>query len=153
VSAATVASKHKAVILLVEDSEADVELTQISIQQTGRDIDLHVVRDGEQCMGFLLKLGQFHDAPTPQLVLLDLHMPRMNGLEVLASINSRRELRSVPVVVLTTSNSRSDVNEAYARHCSGYVIKPMGFSDFSKAIESLLAYWLSLVVLPDSPKI
>jgi CheY-like chemotaxis protein len=148
-----VSKRERAVILLAEDSDADIELTQISIQQTGRDIDLHVVRDGEQCMAFLLKLGQFQDAPTPQLVLLDLHMPRMNGLEVLASMNTRPALRSIPVVVLTTSNNSSDVSEAYARRCSGYVVKPMGFSEFSVAIESVLAYWLSLVVLPGDAKI
>jgi CheY-like chemotaxis protein len=148
-----VSKRERAVVLLAEDNDADVELTQISIQQTGRDIDLHVVRDGEQCMGFLLKLGAFHDAPTPHLVLLDLHMPRMNGLEVLASINSRPALRSIPVVVLTTSNNSSDIREAYARSCCGYVVKPMGFLEFSRAIESLLAYWLSLVKLPEDPPV
>ena len=75
-------------------------------------------------------------------------MPRMNGLEVLEAMIAHRELRGVPAVVLTTSNNSSDVKAAYARRCSGYVVKPMGFSDFSKAVESLLAYWLSLVVLP-----
>jgi CheY-like chemotaxis protein len=148
-----VSKPERAVILLAEDSEADVELTEISIQQTGRDIDLHVVRDGEHCMAFLLKLGQFEDAPTPQLVLLDLHMPRMNGLEVLASMNARPTLRSIPVVVLTTSNSNPDIREAYARCCSGYVVKPMGFSEFSRAIETVLTYWLSLVVLPGDSKV
>jgi CheY-like chemotaxis protein len=137
-----------AVILLAEDSDADIELTQISIQQSGRSIDLHVVRDGEQCIAFLLKLGPFQDAPTPQLVLLDLHMPRMNGIEVLDAINADVALRSIPVVVLTTSSNSSDVKAAYARRCSGYIVKPMSFSEFAKAIESLLAYWLSLVVLP-----
>lgn len=148
----TVATSERPVVLLVEDSEADVELTELSIQQTGRAVDLRVVSDGEQCMAFLRKEGQFRDAPTPQLVLLDLHMPRMNGLEVLAAVHDDASLRHVPIVVLTTSDNRADVKAAYVGCCSGYVVKPMGFSEFARAIELLLSYWLSLVVLPSDPR-
>jgi CheY-like chemotaxis protein len=136
------------VVLLVEDNEPDIELTKLSIEQTGRSIDLHVVNDGEQCMEFLRKVASFQSAPTPHLVLLDLHMPRMNGLEVLQAISLDQRLRSLPVIVLTTSNNHRDVVAAYDRGCSGYVVKPLGYSQFASAIDSILAYWLSLVVLP-----
>jgi len=137
-----------AVVLLAEDNEADVELTQLSIKQTGRPIELHTVEDGEQCMAFLRKQGRFIDAPTPQLVLLDLHMPRMNGLEVLKAVREDVLLRHLPVVVLTTSTNDVDVESAYARCCSGYIVKPMGFSDFVRVIDGVLLYWLSLCLLP-----
>ena len=145
-------NSEQAVVLLAEDNEADVELTELSIRQTGRPVDLYVVHDGEQCMAFLRKEGRFRDAPTPQLVLLDLHMPRMNGLEVLEAVHADEGLRHVPVVVLTTSDNSADVKAAYVGCCSGYVVKPMGFSAFALAIELLLSYWLSLVVLPSAPR-
>jgi two-component system, chemotaxis family, response regulator Rcp1 len=143
---------EKALVLLAEDSDADVELTQLSIQQTGRAVELQVVRDGEECMAFLRRAGPYAAAARPQLVLLDLHMPRMNGLEVLEAIKADANLKSVPVVVLTTSDSRSDVEAAYARYCSGYIVKPMKFSQFSAAIEAVLTYWLSHVALPVEPR-
>lgn len=139
---------ERAVILLVEDNEPDVELTKLSIEQTGRAIDLHVVYDGEQCLAFLRKTPPFEHAPRPHLVLLDLHMPRMNGLEALQAISADAQLRSVPVVVLTTSNNHRDVVAAYDKGCSGYVVKPMGYSQFATAIDAVLTYWLSVVVLP-----
>jgi CheY-like chemotaxis protein len=117
-------------------------------QQTGYSIDLRVVRDGEECIAFLRKTGEFHDAPTPQLLLLDLHMPRMNGLEVLEAINADKTIRAVPVVVLTTSDNTADVKAAYAWRCSGYVVKPLGYTQFVALIDSVLSYWLALVVLP-----
>ncbi len=139
-------------VLLADDNETDIELTQLSIAQSGRRVQLHVVRDGEQCMAFLKKQGSFHDAPTPRLVLLDLRMPRMSGLEVLAAINAARELRSLPVVVLSTSDSALDINAAYAHRCSGYLVKPFGFKAYAAAIESLMSYWFSLVRLPSSER-
>lgn len=136
------------VILLVEDNEPDIELTKLSIEQTGRSIDLHIVNDGEQCMAFLRKVAPFAGAPTPHLILLDLHMPRMDGLEVLQAMQADERLRSVPVVVLTTSNNHRDVVSAYDRGCNGYVVKPLSYSQFAAAIDAILSYWLSLVVLP-----
>jgi len=140
--------KPTAVLLLAEDNETDIELTRLSIEQTGIPVEVHVVRDGEQCIAFLRREGTYADAPTPQLILLDLHMPRMGGLEVLDEINARSELRSHPVVVLTTSDNERDIGEAYRRRCSGYVVKPIGFSAFTAAMREVLSYWLSLVQLP-----
>ena len=137
-----------AVILLVEDNDTDIELTQLSFERSGFAVKLHVVRDGEQCIEFLKKSGAYADAPTPQLVLLDLHMPRMGGLEVLKEINTCPELRMQPVVVLTTSGHDADVCEAYRQRCSGYIVKPIGFTAFAEAIRLLLSYWLTLISLP-----
>ena len=140
--------KPTSILLLAEDNETDIELTRLSIEQAGVPVEIHVVRDGEQCMAFLQREGTYADAPTPHLILLDLHMPRMSGFEVLDEINARAELRSHPVVVLTTSDNERDINEAYRRRCSGYVVKPIGFAAFTTAMEGLLSYWLSLVQLP-----
>jgi two-component system, chemotaxis family, response regulator Rcp1 len=137
-----------AVILLVEDNDTDIELTQLSFERSGFAVKLHVVRDGEQCIEFLKKSGAYVDAPTPQLILLDLHMPRMGGLEVLKEINACPQLRMQPVVVLTTSGHEVDVCEAYRQRCSGYIVKPIGFTAFAEAIRLLLSYWLTLVLLP-----
>ena len=138
----------KAVILLVEDNELDIELMKLSLERCSYPIDCRVVRDGEECIAFLKKLPPYSDAPTPELILLDLNMPRMNGLEVLDAINAAPELHLLPVVVLTTSNQPSDVRGAYARRCSGYVVKPFGYSDLERVVHILTDYWLSLVCLP-----
>ncbi len=140
--------KARAVILLAEDNDSDIELTQLSIQQSGLDVDVHVVRDGEQCIAFLRRQAPYADAPAPQLILLDLHMPRMSGMEVLDEINACPELWIYPVVVLTTSDDKTDIGEAYRRRCCGYIVKPIGFAAFASAMHGLLSYWLSLVALP-----
>ena len=141
-------SHSNSVVLLVEDNELDIELMQLSLQRCSYPIDCRVVRDGEQCIAFLNKLGPYADAPTPELILLDLNMPRMNGMEVLDAINAAPELHLLPVVVLTTSNQPEDIRGAYARRCSGYVIKPFGYSELESAVRVLMDYWLSLVSLP-----
>jgi CheY-like chemotaxis protein len=140
--------KPNAILLLAEDNETDIELTRLSIEQSGIQVDVHVVRDGEQCLAFLRREGAYANAPTPQLVLLDLHMPRMGGLEVLDEIIAHPELRVHPVVVLTTSDNDSDIGEAYKRRCSGYVVKPIGFAAFATVMQAVLRYWLGLVALP-----
>jgi two-component system, chemotaxis family, response regulator Rcp1 len=137
-----------AVILLVDDNDTDIELTQLSFERSGFAVELRVVKDGEQCIAFLRKTGVYADAPTPLLILLDLHMPRMGGLEVLKEINECPQLRMHPVVVLTTSGHEADVCEAYRHRCSGYVVKPIGFTAFAEAIRLLLTYWLTLISLP-----
>ena len=137
-----------AVVLLVEDNDDDIELTKIGFEQAEFAVDLRVVSDGEQCLDYLRRQNAYATSPTPDLVLLDLHMPRMSGMEVLDAINADANLRHLPVIVLTTSSSDREIREAYQRHCSGYLIKPVGFADFVKTVQALEGYWFSLVALP-----
>ncbi|WKE64731.1 response regulator [Gallaecimonas kandeliae] len=135
-------------ILLVEDNDNDVELTKIGFQRTRLAVNLHHVPDGEECMAFLRRQGQYAEVPTPDLILLDLNMPRMNGREVLQAISEDPELRHLPVVVLTTSDAEKDVLTSYRLRCSSYIVKPVDFENFAKVVQSLTDYWFTLVVLP-----
>ncbi|NLG74640.1 MAG: response regulator [Xanthomonadaceae bacterium] len=137
-----------AIVLLAEDNENDIELTRIGFEQSGFAVDLHVVRDGEACVQFLRKQDAYANADTPDLVLLDLQMPKMNGMEVLKALSSEDALRHIPVIVLTTSSSEREVTEAYRQHCRGYLIKPIGFGEFVRAVRALGEYWFNLVALP-----
>jgi two-component system, chemotaxis family, response regulator Rcp1 len=137
-----------AVVLLVEDNDDDIELTKIGFQQAEFAVELQVVLDGEQCLDYLRKQNVHASSPRPDLILLDLHMPRMSGMEVLDAIRSDANLCHIPVVVLTTSSSEREIKEAYQRHCSGYLIKPVGFAEFVKTVQILEDYWFGLVALP-----
>ncbi len=137
-----------AIVLLVEDNENDIELTKIGFEQSGFAVDLQVVRDGEACLAFLRRQDPYANAAVPDLVLLDLHMPKMGGMEVLATMSSEDALRHIPVVVLSTSSNEGEVTEAYRRNCRGYLIKPVGFTEFVRAVRALGEYWFNLVVLP-----
>ena len=137
-----------AIVLLVEDNENDIELTKIAFEQAEFAVDLHVVRDGEQCLAFLRKQGTYIASPTPDLVLLDLHMPRMGGMEALDEMKGDVALRHIPVVILTTSTSENDINQGYRSHCSGYLVKPIGFADFVKLVQRVEEYWFAMVTLP-----
>ena len=106
--------------------------------------------DGEECLLFLRKVGRYANAPTPNLVLLDLHMPRMNGLEVLEEIGRDERLQHFPIVVLTTSDAPSDVLACYRLRCNSYVVKPVSFEAFAKTIQAVGEYWLRLAALPES---
>lgn len=139
---------RRAIVLLVEDNSNDVELTKIAFETARFSVELHHVGDGEECLAFLRKEGRFSAAPMPDLVLLDLHMPRMNGLEVLEAVTHDPRLKHLPIVVLTTSESDSEMLEAYQLRCSGYLVKPVGFANFAKVIQGLEDYWFTLVVLP-----
>lgn len=139
-----------AIVLLAEDNETDVELTRLAFEQGGYKVQLHVAVDGEECLAFLEKQGRYVDAPTPDIVLLDLHMPRMNGLEVLERL-SHPAAPQVPIIVLTTSDSDRDIDTAYRLRCNGYVIKPAGFASFIEVVRGLEAYWFGLVELPQRP--
>ena len=140
-----------AVILLVEDNENDVELSREGFRMSKLVIDLRHVRDGEECMAFLRKKGLFADAPTPDIILLDLNMPRMDGREVLAEISKDETLRHVPVVILTTSKDEAEILKMYQLRCSSYIVKPVNFEQFLHVIQTFTNYWLTVVVLPARP--
>lgn len=139
-------------ILLVEDSPADVRLTEEALKEARVINTLHVASDGEQAMDFLLRRGRFADAPRPHLILLDLNLPRKDGRAVLAEVKSDPSLRSIPVVVLTTSRDEQDVLRAYGLNANCYITKPVDFDRFIDVVKAIEDFWLAVVVLPSPPR-
>ena len=135
-------------ILLVEDSPADVELTKQTLRDAKVANDLSVVSDGEAAMAFLRREGEYAGAPRPELVLLDLNLPRMDGREVLAEMKADDDLRRIPVIVLTTSAAERDVLAAYESHASCYVQKPVDLDAFIHVVRSIENFWLAVVKRP-----
>jgi two-component system, chemotaxis family, response regulator Rcp1 len=135
-------------ILLVEDSPADVLITREAFREFKVINELHVVEDGVEALAFLKQEGKYASAPRPDLILLDLNLPRMNGREVLAEIKTDPEFKSIPVVILTTSHSEVDVLQAYDQQANCYIIKPVGFDNFLEAMKSIRQFWFSVVTLP-----
>lgn len=135
-------------ILLVEDSAEDVELTTEALLEAKVANTLHVVRNGEQAMDFLHRRTGFEDRPRPDLVLLDLNLPRKDGREVLEEMKHDPVLRTIPVVVLTTSSAEADVLRSYELHANSYVTKPVDFDQFMRVIQSVEDFWLTVVRLP-----
>lgn len=135
-------------ILLVEDSDDDVELTKLGFARAKFACKLHHVPNGEECMSFLRKQGPYAGVPTPDLILLDLNMPRMDGNEVMEEIAGDEKLRHLPIVVLTSSKAEEDILRSYKLRCSSYLVKPINFEGFAKMVQSLTDYWFTLVTLP-----
>lgn len=135
-------------ILLVEDNPVDVLMTQKALQEDCVYNNLHVVEDGEEAMDFLHRRGKYADAPLPDLVLLDLNLPKKSGREVLAEIKQDPELMHIPVVVLTTSQEERDVFFSYKLHANCFITKPMDMEEFVQAIKCVGGFWLTLVKLP-----
>jgi chemotaxis family two-component system response regulator Rcp1 len=134
-------------ILLVEDNKDDVELTREGFKMAKLVVNLHHAKDGEQCMAFIRKQGQYLNAPNPDIILLDLNMPRMDGREVLAEISNDESLRHLPVVILTTSSEEKEILNMYKLRCSSYIVKPVDLHQFVRVIQSFSDYWLTVVVL------
>lgn len=135
-------------VLLVEDDPGDVLMTKEAFEHHQIRNPLHVVTDGEQAMHFLRKTGAYTDVPRPGLILLDLNLPRRNGLEVLAELKSDSELLTIPVVVLTTSQAQEDILRSYSLHANAYISKPMDFEEFVGVIGQIDDFFLTLVKLP-----
>jgi two-component system response regulator len=135
-------------ILLVEDDPDDVLLTRKALEEGRMLNNLHVVRDGVEAMDFLYQRGQYSGAPRPGIVLLDLNMPRKDGREVLAEVKSDEDLKSIPIIVLTTSEAEQDILKSYNLHANAYVPKPVDPDEFVKVIRSFDSFWLSVVKLP-----
>ena len=143
---------RSAVVLLVEDNQSDVLLTREAFKRSKLSVDLRDVQDGEECMAFLRKQGEYADAPTPDIILLDLNMPRMDGREVLAELSADEKLRQLPVVILTTSSEEQSILKMYKLRCSSYIVKPVDFFQFVRVVQSFTDYWFSVVVLPPAPR-
>jgi CheY-like chemotaxis protein len=140
-------------ILLVEDSDNDVELTRLGFERARFASRLHHVPNGEECMSFLRKEGKYAGVPTPDLILLDLNMPRMDGIQVMEEMSKDEHLKHLVVVVLTSSKADEDVLRSYKLRCSSYLVKPISFEEFAKMIQSLRDYWFTLVTLPPNKSV
>ncbi|MCF3933020.1 response regulator [Acuticoccus sp. M5D2P5] len=135
-------------VLLVEDNPADAELTREAFERNGMEIDLSVVADGVQALDYLHKRGPFVRVRRPDLIVLDLNVPRLHGKDVLAITKGEANLRVVPIVVLTSSAAEKDIVESYALGANCYVTKPLDLYDFRKIVSALEFFWFNIVRLP-----
>ncbi len=136
-------------ILLVEDNPGDVRLAKEGLRESKVINNLHVVDDGVDAMAFLRKEGNYADAVTPDLILLDLNLPKKDGREVLAEVKGDKDLRRIPIVILTTSQAEEDVMKTYDLHANCYVTKPVDLDQFVKIVKSLNNFWFEMVTLPE----
>jgi DNA-binding response OmpR family regulator len=139
-------------ILLIEDSEGDVRLVQEALKEGKLHNRLFVARDGVEGMDFLLKRGKYQDTVRPDLILLDLNMPKKDGREVLGEIKLHEDLKRIPVVILTTSSSEADILMTYNLHANCYIVKPLNLDEFIRVVRSIESFWLSIVKLPTGEK-
>lgn len=137
-------------ILMVEDNPADIDLTKEALSEGKMHLEVFSVEDGVQAMEFLRNEGDHADAPRPDLILLDLNLPRMDGREVLTAVKSDPDLKRIPVVVLTTSKAEEDIVTAYSEHANCYVRKPVQFDEFMKVVHAIQEFWFSIVILPQN---
>jgi two-component system, chemotaxis family, response regulator Rcp1 len=135
-------------ILLVEDNLGDARLTQEALKESKMLNTLHHVKDGVEAMEFLRKEGRHKDSPTPDIILLDLNLPRKDGREVLAELKAMPRLKNIPVVVLTTSDAEQDIVMSYNLHANCYITKPVDLDKFIEIVRGIENFWLSIVKLP-----
>lgn len=140
---------HRSInILLVEDNPADVNMMQETLEESDVALTLHVVNDGEKAMAFLNREGEFAAAPRPDLVLLDIGLPKKNGLEVLSEIKGDPALRRIPVIILTTSKAEEDILKSYDLHANSYITKPVHLDGFLQLVRLMKEFWFGTVKLP-----
>jgi CheY-like chemotaxis protein len=135
-------------VLLVEDSPTDLLMTREALERSKLRIEIHAVEDGVKTMEFLRRAGKYSNAPRPDLVLLDLNLPKKDGREVLAEIKADPALKSIPVVILTTSKAEEDIARAYQSHANCFITKPVGFANFNEVMRSIERYWFAVATLP-----
>jgi len=135
-------------VLLVEDSPGDVRLTQEALRDANRSIHLHVAFDGVEAMEFLRQKGAYLNAPRPDLILLDLNLPKVDGREVLAQIKADERLKTIPTIILTTSESEADIVKSYQLQANCYLSKPVQLEAFESLVKSINDFWLTKVKLP-----
>lgn len=135
-------------ILLVEDSATDILMTQEALQESRLAHQLHVVEDGVSALAFLQQAPPFTTAPRPDLILLDLNLPRKSGRELLADIKGNPQWHTIPIVILTTSNAEEDIVKAYDLQANCYIVKPLDFASFVEVIHAIRDFWLTTVTLP-----
>jgi chemotaxis family two-component system response regulator Rcp1 len=135
-------------ILMVEDNPGDVRLTVEALKEGKVRNNFHTVEDGVEAMAFLRRQGRYAESPRPDLVLLDLNLPKMNGREVLAEVKEDPELRRIPVVILTVSKAEQDILKSYNLHANCYITKPVDLDQFLEVVKSIENFWLTVVMLP-----
>ncbi len=135
-------------VLLVEDNPGDAQLTRIALEDSKISINLNVVEDGVEAMAFLRKQEKYVTVANPDIVLLDLNLPRKDGREVLAEIKGDEKLKRIPVVILTTSQAEEDILKAYNLYANCYITKPVDFDQFVKIVQSIENFWFAIVKLP-----
>jgi chemotaxis family two-component system response regulator Rcp1 len=135
-------------VLLVDDSPGDVRLTQEALGEANESINLHVAVDGVEAMGFLLQEGEYGAAPRPDFILLDLNLPKMDGREVLARIKASDSLKTIPTIILTTSEAEADIAKSYELQANCYLNKPFQLGEFESLVKSINDFWLTRVILP-----
>lgn len=135
-------------VLLIEDNPGDVRLAREAFDEGDVASELHVVRTGTEGLDFLYRRGAYEDAPRPNLVLLDLHLPEIGGLEILERVKEDADLKRVPVIVLTSSEARDDVVRSYERHSNAYLTKPFDPDDFADLVRAIEAFWFRQARLP-----
>lgn len=145
-----IAESRVAEFLLVEDNDDDVFLTREAFAAAKLKVNLQRVENGEQCLQYLRKQAPYEGAVTPDLILLDMHMPVMDGYEVMAEIVKDETLHHLPVVILSTSYEAEDIKKMYGLRCSSYITKPLGFENFVDVVGKLAGYWLTVVVMPEA---
>lgn len=136
-------------ILLVEDDPGDVVIAQEALEQSKLVNNLHVATNGDEALAFLRRDGEYADAPKPDLVLLDLNLPRRDGREVLAEVKADPDLRRIPVVILTTSQAEEDIVRSYDLHANAYVTKPVDFAQFVHVVQQIDEFFFTVVSLPE----
>jgi CheY-like chemotaxis protein len=139
-------------VLLVEDSPGDVRLTREAFKDAKMHVNLHVASDGAEAMAFLGREGKYANVPRPDLILLDLNLPKKDGREVLEEIKESPTLKTIPVVILTTSASGADIQQSYQRHANCYITKPVDLEGFLKVVKSIDSFWLTVVKLPNEAR-
>ena len=135
-------------LLLIEDDPGDVDLIREALKASSLPVRLRIVDDGVKALAYLRREGEFSVAALPQLILLDLNLPKKDGCEVLRAIKTSPNLRKIPVVVLTTSDAQATIIKAYELDANCYVVKPVGFEEFARAVKAIEEFWLTLVQLP-----
>jgi CheY-like chemotaxis protein len=135
-------------ILLVDDNPDDIMIAKRAFEKSNIHNKIYVTHDGEEAIHFLRKKGKYKDVPTTGLVILDLNMPKVDGFEVLETIKGDDQLKSIPIIVLTSSSRPEDIERAYKLGCNSFIVKPVRFEDFVEAVMEIKRYWLSLSKLP-----
>ena len=136
-------------ILLIEDNSGDVRLAQKALKESKVKNQLHIVTDGVEATDFLFKRNDYKDAPRPDLIILDLNIPKKHGHEVLAEVKADEDLKRIPVIILTTSKAEEDILKTYNLHANCYITKPLDFDKFMEVIKSIGDFWLTIVKLPN----
>jgi chemotaxis family two-component system response regulator Rcp1 len=136
-------------LLLVEDNPGDVRLTKVALKDAKLKINMHVVGDGMEAMAFLHRQGKYASSPRPDLIMLDLNLPKKDGRQVLAEIKEDPDLKRIPVVIVTTSKAEEDILKTYNLHANCYVTKPLDLDQFIAVVQSIEQFWLTIVKLPN----